>query len=307
MRGLVTGFPPYRAFLLMGAAVLGSAQTDPPFQLKAAVSLKVAAVQLRSSFEVAANRDRIVSTLERLASLGVRVAVFPECALTGYDKDRIKAPDVELVPAAEETIRAACRRLRIAAVVGSIYRINGRTYNTAVVFDSRGNLVERYAKLMLAGEKWATPGNHIALFELEGVPSTVIICHDERYPEFVRLPALAGARIVYYISHESGLREERKLKPYRAQLMARAVENQVFVVAANAPANFDLTGSHGQSRIVNEDGNVLREAGFFGEEILIEDLAIKPRRLERPLEGLTGPWWRDGLELMFSWRGRMLE
>jgi predicted amidohydrolase len=300
-------FPWSKAALLAGAALVCSAQPDFPFRLEAPVTLKVAAVQLRSAFEVAANRDRILSLLERLASQGVRVAVFPECALTGYDKDRIKAPDAELVPAAEEAIRAACRRLRIAAVVGSIYRINGRTYNTAVIFDSRGKLVERYAKLMPAGEKWATPGNHIALFELEGVPSTVIICHDERYPEFVRLPALAGARIIYYISHESGLREEHKLKPYRAQLMARAVENQVFVVAANAPANDDLTGSHGQSRIINEDGNVLREAGFFGEQILIEDLAIKPRRLERPLEGLMGPWWRQGLELMLSWRGRNLE
>jgi omega-amidase len=296
-----------RAALLAGAALACSAQPDSPWRLEAPVTLKVAAVQLRSTFEVAANRDRILSFLERLAGQGVRVAVFPECALTGYDKDRIRAPDIELVPAAEEAIRLACRRLRIGAVIGSIYRINGRTYNTAVVFDSHGNLVERYAKLMLAGEKWATPGNHIALFELEGVPSTVIICHDERYPEFVRLPALAGARIVYYISHESGLREEHKLAPYRAQLMARAVENQVFIVAANAPANFDLTGSHGQSRIINEDGNVVREAGFFGEDVLIEELGIKPRRLDRPLQGLMGAWWKQGLELMLGWRGRGLE
>ena len=60
---------------------------------------------------------------------------------------------------------------------------------------------------MLAGEKWATPGNHIAFFELEGVPSTVIICHDERYPELVRLPAIQVVRVVYY-SCESAMAEE---------------------------------------------------------------------------------------------------
>lgn len=41
-------------------------------------------------------------------------------------------------------------------------------FSTAAIFDSRGELVERYGKLMLAGEKWATPGNHIVFFELRG-------------------------------------------------------------------------------------------------------------------------------------------
>jgi predicted amidohydrolase len=191
--------------------------------------------------------------------------------------------------------------------VGSIHKVNGKTYNTAVVFDSRGRLVERYGKLMLAGEKWATPGNHIAFFELEGVPSTVIICHDERYPEFVRLPAMAGARLVYYISHESGMNAESKLAPYRAQMMARAVENGVFVVAANAPANPDKTGSHGQSRIIAADGNVLKEASFYEEDALVETLTIKPGKLARPLRGVAGEWWRAGVARMLFERSRPLE
>lgn len=267
-----------------------------------AVELKVAAVQFRSSFEVGDNRDRIIEVLERLAGEGVRVAVFPECALTGYHKRE------EMAPAAEE-IAAACRRRGIAAVVGSIYKTNGKTFNTAVVIDAKGEVVERYGKVMLAGEKWATPGNHVALFELEGVKSTVIVCHDERYPELVRLPALDGARLVYYISSESGMLEESKLEPYRAQMMARAVENRVFVVAANSPADAeDLKGSsHGQSRIIGDDGNVLKEASHFGEDVLVETLRIAPGRLTRPLEGLMGDWWRSGLEWMRGNAGRKLE
>jgi predicted amidohydrolase len=272
-----------------------------------AVNLKVAAVQFRSSFSVEDNRARIVAVLQRLAKQDVKVAVFPECALTGYRKDALTPASAEEVSAAEEQIRQACGAGKIAAVVGSIYRIDGRAYNTAVIFDSRGELVERYGKLMLAGEKWATPGNHIAFFELEGVPSTVMVCHDERYPEFVRLPALAGARVVYYISCESGMRQESKLKPYRAQLMARAVENQVFIVAANAPANPDTTGSHGQSRVIADDGNILKEASFFGEDTLVEALAIRLRKLDRPFAGLMGNWWREGVELMLQNRHRPLD
>ena len=273
------------------------------------VKLKVAAVQFRSSFDVADNQRRIVQTLERLAEQGVNVAAFPECALTGY-REEVMTAGAEEVIAAEEEIRQTCRKRKIAAVVGSIYKINDRTYDTAVVFDSGGELRERYGKVMLAGERWARPGNHIAFFELEGVPSTVIICHDERYPELVRLPAIQGARMAYYISGESGMAEESKLAPYRAQVMARAVENTLYIVAANTPGNVkDNTGSHGQSRIIQDDGNVLKEASFYGDEILIESLDIKinPERLSRPLEGPMADWWRRGVDWMLANRNRKLD
>ncbi|HEU0139427.1 MAG TPA: carbon-nitrogen hydrolase family protein [Bryobacteraceae bacterium] len=270
--------------------------------------LKVAAVQFRSSSDLDDNATRMCEILGRLADEGVQVAIFPECALTRYNADSIASKSAEAIAAAEEKIRACCGQKKIAAIVGSVYKVNGRTYNSAVVFSSRGELVERYAKIYLAGEKWATPGNHISFFDLEGIPSTVMICHDERYPELVRLPAIQGARIVYYISHESGLRRDYKLAGYRAQLMARAVENNMFIVSSNAPADpKDFTGSHGQSRIVNVDGNVLKEASFFSEEILIETLAVKPAKLERPLKELMKAWWQEGVDHMMKNRTRPLD
>lgn len=270
--------------------------------------LKVAAVQFRSSFQIEDNTARIVTALEKLAAQKVQVAVFPECALTGYHT----GPTMEATPAqlhaAEKTVAQACRRNRIAAVVGSVFKSGPRAYNVALVFDEQGELVERYGKLQLAGEKWATPGNHMALFDLAGIPSTIIICHDERYPEFVRLPAIAGARLIYYISHESGMKAEHKLPGYRAQMMARAVENQMFAVSANAPGNpNDNSGSHGQSRIIRDDGNIVQEASIFGDEVLIATLDIKPGRLTRPLEGVTGQWWAQGVELLRRDRNKKLE
>jgi len=264
-------------------------------------NLKVSAVQFRSSPSLADNLKRMAEALTRLADDHVNVAVFPECALTSYTREAAENANAEEVAAGEEQLRAICRMKGIAAVFGSVYKVKGRIYNSAVVIDSKGVLIERYGKIYLAGEKWFTPGNHISYFDLEGVPSTVMICHDERYPEMVRLPAIQGARIVYYISHESGMREEQKIAPYRAQLMARAVENRVFIVSANAPGSpKDLSGSHGQSRIVNTEGNVLQEATFFGEEVLTATLKVRPGKLRRPLDELMGDWWRQGVERMLQ-------
>lgn len=273
------------------------------------VELKVAAVQFRSSFDINDNVKRMSEALGKLSADHVQVGVFPECALTGYYLVDMPTPEAAIA-AAEEELRQTCRDKKIGAVFGSVCKVNGHAYDTAVVVNSRGELVERYGKIYLAGEKWAVPGNHISFFELEGIPSTVLICHDERYPELVRLPAAAGARVVYYVSAESSLKEETKLAPYRAQMVARAVENSVYVVAANAPANYDLTGSHGQSRIIAGDGNILQEASMFGEETLISILKLSAGTPAWPMKMLNGPWadwWRSGIDQMMKNRHKQLE
>ena len=229
---------------------------------------------------------------------------FRKCALTGYYlAPTMPVPGKKAIAAAEDQLRETCRAKKIAVVFGSVYKVNGHAYDTAVVFNSRGELVERYGKIYLAGEKWAIPGNHIAYFELEGIPSTVTICHDNRYPELMRLPAIEGALIDYHISAAFPLKDEFKIAPHRAQMMARAVENGIFVVMANVPANQDLSGSHGGSRIIASDGNIIKEASIFGEDILISTLVVKPGKPVWPQNSLKGPlgtWWRSGVDWMMN-------
>ena len=42
------------------------------------------------------------------------------------------------------------------------------------------------------------PGDSLALFPIDGIPCTAIICHERRYPELVRLPVMLGAQIVFH-------------------------------------------------------------------------------------------------------------
>ncbi|MGE3315748.1 MAG: carbon-nitrogen hydrolase family protein, partial [Planctomycetaceae bacterium] len=228
--------------------------------------LRVAAVQMRSSRDLAENIKKTCEHLERCAKDGVRVVVFPECSVTGYfDKPYMQAFTAEQLADAERQIADACRTHKIYAIVGTPHRAGDKLYNSAVVIDPQGKILERYHKLQLA-ESWPVGGDHLSVFPIDGVPCSIIVCHDVRYPELVRLPVLAGSRVVFFVSHESGIDKETKIGPYRAQIQARAVENTVFVVQANAPANRDATGSHGQSRIIAPDGNILQEALIFSEE-----------------------------------------
>lgn len=286
------------ALLIFSTAALDAA--DAPVRAdKGSKSLRVAAVQMRSTRDLKENIEKTRKHIEKCAKDGVRVVVFPECSVTGYfDKAFMQAITAEQLKDAERQIADACRQHKIYAIVGMPWRDGDKLYNSAIVIDSNGKVLERYHKLQLA-ESWPVGGDHLSVFKIDGVPCSIIVCHDVRYPELVRLPVLAGSRVVFFVSHESGIDKESKIGPYRAQIQARAVENSVFVVQANAPANKDTTGSHGQSRIIAPDGNILHEALMFSEEVVTA--TINPSEATGKMasmsvsRGTLGDWWKQGV------------
>lgn len=262
------------------------------------VALKVAAVQMRSSRNLAENLASITNSIQDCARRGVRVVVFPECALSGYFEDAATNLTATQLSGAVQQISTACQKAGVYGIIGTPWREGEKLFNSALVIAPTGKVINRYDKIQLA-ERWPDPGEQLSVFKVDGVPCSIIICHDERYPELVRLPVLAGAKVIFYISHESDLRSEQKLNPYRAQVQARAVENNVFVVHANAPANLDTTGSHGQSRIIAPDGNVVQEATIFGEDVVIATLdpgkASRGNAMKSLERGPFQQWWREGM------------
>jgi len=261
--------------------------------------LAVSAVQMRSTGNMAENVSKIRKFIFDNAASGVRVVAFPECALSGYFEKVVTGLTPAQIAEAEQQVADACREAKIYAIIGMPYRDGEKLYNSSAIISPEGKVIERYHKIQLA-ESWPVPGDHIPLFRIDGIPCSIIICHDERYPELVRLPVLAGARVIFYISHESGVMKEDKIIPYRAQIQARAVENNVYVVHSNAPANADLTGSHGQSRIIAPDGNIITEASMFNEEVVTARLDISKATRENSKRSMTrGPlqeWWEKGLK-----------
>lgn len=287
--------------LLWGATWLALCLLDGSIIASAAepLRLKVASVQMRSVRDLKANTERTLEHLKTCAKQGAQIAVFPECSLSGYFPDLIPSLTEAEIEAALQVVAKGCAECKIAAIVGSATRQEKKLLNSAIVINEKGEFVERYHKVQLA-ENWPVGGDHLSVFTLHGVPCSIIICHDERYPELVRLPVLAGARVVFYLSHESGVLFESKIAPYRAQIQARAVENTVFIAHANAPANPDSTGSHGHSRLIAPDGNLLGEASMYKEEILFGDFdlslatgAMAKRSITR---GPFGKWYEEGVK-----------
>jgi predicted amidohydrolase len=241
--------------VLLMAVLAGSAwASEPRSSMK---SMQVACVQLDVQPALADNKQSIIRALVDEAARGTRLVVFAESALTTYDEKIVAALKQEDIDAALADIAAACKRADVYAAVGSAYRENGKWYNGAFVFGPAGKTVKRYAKVHNVSDFYVD-GNELAIFRIDDVPTTIMICHDERYPELFRIPVLAGARVGIYMSLES--KTEKKRDNYRCQIIARAVENQMAVIQCNAGEGGPDEGSHGHSRIITHEGRVLAEA-----------------------------------------------
>jgi deaminated glutathione amidase len=112
--------------------------------------------------------------------------------------------------------------------------------------------------------------------DVDGVKVGLTICYDLRYPELYRMLALEGAQI---ITVPAAFHQHTGRDHWEVLLRARAIENQVYVVAANAhgihPSGWI---SYGRSMIVDPWGTVLSTAPD-GIGITVADCNLK--ELER--------------------------
>ena len=269
-----------------------------------ATSLRVASIQMPVSETSDLNAANIVASLEKAKAAGARVVLFPECALSGFFADAVKNVNWDTLHAAEAKVAAACDSLDVYAILGTMTSSGQeRPYNSAVVFTPDGQELTRYHKM--APEGRFEPGDHLALFEIDGIQCTMVICHDERFPELVRIPVLAGAQICFYLGYEvNGLESAvRKQDDYRSQLMARATENNIWVAQSSAigPMDGPRDGaiSLGNSRIYNPGGKIVAEAPGLEEAMLVVDIDPAMAKRGNALESLDlkplQEFWKKGL------------
>lgn len=263
----------------------------------AVARLRVAAVQMVFAASIEENLRTIGRMAAHLGKDGVDVVLFPECATTGYAGSFDGLDPGELRSAAA-TLSALAAQHRIHLLVGSPILVGRRLHNALLVFDRRGRLAHAYAKCQLTerDRQWFTPGDCLSLFPLDGVEATSILCHERRYPELVRIPVMAGARIVFHPNAGLDSRVVSRSKHRgRDGIAVRAFENSVFYVFANSvgPQGGGLW-SAGDSKIVAPDGTLLGLADNRSESVVVADLELSQASGRYARESLEHPRFMKG-------------
>jgi predicted amidohydrolase len=246
--------------------------------------MRAGAVQLNSTED----RDCNLRTAERLvrgaASEGAELVALPERLNVRGSHDLYAREAETLEGPTVSWARELARELSIDLVAGSIAeRREGREKlsNTSVHVGPDGELKAVYRKIHLfdvtVGEieylesASDEPGGEIVVSEAaDGTPIGLTVCYDLRFPELFRILAVSGARVITVPANFTQVTGEAH---WDVLLRARAIENQVFVIA---PAQFgvhpgDQGDTYGHSLIVDPWGVVLTEAADE-ESFVVADL-----------------------------------
>jgi predicted amidohydrolase len=269
--------------------------------------MDVAVVQLNSQDEVGPNLARAKHWIERAAEAGAKLVALPENF--GFMGEEARKRELaERLDGAFPGAMLGC--LIEAATANKVWVLGGgmpeksddaaRPYNTSVLVDPKGAVAATYRKVHLFDvtlsdgtsyrESGATSaGGEAVTTEVLGVRVGLSICYDVRFPELYRRLVDEGARVV---TVPAAFTLTTGKDHWHALLRARAIENQVYVLA---PAQH---GKHprgrftyGKSVVIDPWGEVIAQASE-GEGLALAHLDFEYQdRVRTSLPSLLHRKW----------------
>jgi predicted amidohydrolase len=245
---------------------------------------------LRIGLATAPNAPTVEARLEtaerfiaEAAAQHVAIACFPEAyipGLRGFDFP-VPPPDQYRQQAALETICSAAARYGVAVIMGMEWETETGLHNVAFVISRDGEVQGYQAKNQIPLEEapYYMPDGGRRIFEIDGVPFGIAICHEGwRYPETVRWAARRGAKIVFHPqltgSDTTGPTLTRWGDPdapyYEKAMLMRGIENTVFF----ASVNYAFRYQESATTLIGPEGECLAHLPYGEEGLLVCDLDL---------------------------------
>ncbi|MEW6720004.1 MAG: nitrilase-related carbon-nitrogen hydrolase [Thermodesulfobacteriota bacterium] len=236
-----------------------------------------AAIQFRIDVgDVPANRNRAAAWIVEAARRGARLCVLPEMWSTGFAEERLPGL-CRTTPGILHELRTLASDHRLV-IAGSLPERVGRgVFNTMYVINATGVVTGEYRKAHLftpSGEdKWFRRGMAAGTIPTDAGPVGPLICYDLRFPELARKYFLEGASLLCVSAQWPSVRSRH----WDVLTVARAVEGQSWLVAANAVGPSGPFRYSGGSVIVSPEGE---RPAALGEEEGIALATIDPAAAE---------------------------
>ncbi|MFJ7144817.1 nitrilase-related carbon-nitrogen hydrolase [Pseudomonas protegens] len=246
-------------------------------------SLKVACQQLAPRIgDLDYNRTLSAEAIRQAAARGAQVVVLPELVQSGYVfsglaealalSERLDGPTLSLW-------KSLAQELQVVIVGGFCERLDDdRVANSAALIEPEGTLtVYRKAHLWDQENLIFTPGDEPPpVVATRFGPIAMMICYDLEFPEWVRLPALAGAALLCApVNWPDGPRPVSERPAEMVRVQANAAVNRMFVAACDRCGEERGVNWVGGSTIVDADGYPLagrdRETA---EQLLLAELDL---------------------------------
>ena len=229
--------------------------------------------------EPEANLAAVRAGLTRLAPKGPGIIVLPELWSCGFAYERLQHFALQTVEMLDEMQRLAGEYgIHLAGSLPEevLTEVGGVIYNTLYIVGPDGvygSIRKQQLFAPMAEDRYFTPGDNPQPVAT-GLGSVAgLVCYDLRFPELAKSQAAQGAGLLVVSAQWPEARREQ----WRTLAMARAIENQIFVVACNRCGVTGKTEFGGHSLIIAPDGAVLAEAGAEADGAWV---GIDPARMQ---------------------------
>lgn len=228
--------------------------------------MKIALVQMDVQIgKPNVNFEKAEAFLEEAMHQQPDLIVLPEMWNTGYaleQADQLADVNGERT---KQLFSSFARTHQVYLIAGSILNKraeNEDITNTMYVFNPQGKLVLDYDKIhlfrLMDEHKYLTAGHQLGLFDYhEHVTIGTMICYDLRFPQLSRTLVNKGAKVLVNTAQWPTARVDH----WRSLLIARAIENQSFVIAVNRTGTSKDTEFPGHSMVIDPLGRILLETG----------------------------------------------
>ena len=212
--------------------------------------------------DVEQNKSKIEYFFENHLKENTDIVVLPEMWNNGYDLENLNEKADDNLGNTTEFISNLANKFNMNIVAGSVSnKKDEAVYNTLIIFNDRGDLIYNYDKIhlvpMLNEPEYLAPGAKLPeTFELYRNKMGGIICYDLRFPEPIRQLAIDESKVIFVVAQWP----ESRLYHWRHLNIARAIENEVYIVACNSCGNDGNTEYAGHSMVIAPNGYVLSEA-----------------------------------------------
>ncbi|MCB9800289.1 MAG: carbon-nitrogen hydrolase family protein [Candidatus Omnitrophica bacterium] len=247
--------------------------------------LRVACIQNNAGNDPLANLKKLETLTVQALARRPDVVALPEAFLwRGSDRQMTEISDRWLLPALNY-FKEIARKKGTAFLLGGIPERTAskhKSYNTAFWIAPNGRIRTKYQKIHLYDvsldskttfkeSTYIASGRSIRTVPIDKYRAGLSICYDLRFPELFRRLTASGAQIIFLPANFTAKTGKAH---WRVLLKARAIENQVFMVAPGQVGRHPVSGvlSYGHSMIINPWGDVLAEASGHREEIIWADL-----------------------------------
>jgi nitrilase len=251
---------------------------------------RIAAVQMNSGADVAANLAAAGRLLEQARAQQAVVAVLPEnfAFMGAHERDKLAVAEVDGRGPIQAFLADTARRLGLWLVAGTLPLATAdplRVAAACLVFDAGGARVARYDKVHLFDVDVPEGGTYRESASIAAGPLAAVVvdtpagriglsvCYDLRFPELFRRLVAQGAEI---FAVPSAFTERTGEAHWETLLRARAIENQCYVVApGQSGAHPGGRRTWGHSLVVDPWGRVLAQQPA-GEGAIVAPLPREP-------------------------------